>query len=105
MKAGKTVYTFGANLDKSKLSPGTILANAVITPDVFVQIAKVVKDGKFKPQIYTFNMLTDHAIKLTYNPEMKDKIPQNVLDKVESEKSRILSGELEVPQIDFTEEN
>ena len=102
---GKTVYTFGANLDKSDISPDTILANAVITPDVFVQIAKVVKDGKFKPQIYTFNMLTDQAITLTYNPKMKDKIPQNVLDKVEEEKSRILAGELEVPQIDFTEEN
>ena len=105
LEDGKTVYTFGANLDKSDISPDTILANAVITPDVFVQIARVVKDGKFKPQIYTFNMLTDQAITLTYNPKMKDKIPQNVLEKVEAEKARILSGELEVPQIDFTEEN
>ena len=104
LEDGKTVYTFGANLDKSEISPETVLANAVITPDAFVQIAKVVKDGKFKPQIYTFNMLTDQAITLTYNPKMKDKIPQDVLDKVEEEKSRILSGELEVPQIDFTEE-
>lgn len=102
---GKTVYTFGANLDKSNISPETILANAVVTPDVFVQIAKVIKDGKFKPQIYTFNMLTDNAITFTYNPAMKDKIPQNVLDKVEEEKSKILSGELEVPQIDFTQAN
>lgn len=102
---GKTVYTFGANLDKSEISPDTILANAVVTPDVFVQVAKVVKDGKFKSQIFTFNMLTDRAITLTYNPKMKDKIPQNVLDKVEEVKAQILSGELEVPQIDFLEEN
>ncbi len=105
LEEGKTVYTFGANLDKSDISPETVLANAVITPDVFVQIAKEVKDGKFKPQIYTFNMLKDQAITLTYNPKMKEKIPQNVLDKVEAEKARILSGEFEVPQIDFTEEN
>lgn len=102
---GKTVYTFGANLDKSDISPDTILANAVITPDVFVQIAKVIKEGKFKKQIYTFNMLTDQAITFTYNPTMKDKIPQNVQDKVEEVKAQILSGEFEVPQIDFTEEN
>lgn len=105
LEDGKTVYTFGANQDKSDISPDTVLANAVITPDAFVQLAKIVKDGKFKPQIYTFNMLTDQAITLTYNPKMKEKIPQNVLDKVEEVKSQILSGEIEVPQIDFTEVN
>ncbi len=109
-KDGKTVYTFGANLDKSKISPETVLANAVVTPKVFVQIAKIVKDaktkpdGKFNPQIYTFNMLTDKAISFNYNPKMKDKIPQEVIDAVEKEKAKILSGELEVPQIDFTAE-
>lgn len=101
---GKTVYTFGANLDKSKISPNTVLANAVVTPTAFLKIAKLVKEGKFKEQIYTFNMLTEHAIKLTYNPDLKDKIPQDVLDAVEEAKSKILSGELEVKQIDFTEE-
>ena len=105
LEDGKTVYTFGANLDKSKISPNTVLANAVVTPSAFLKVAKIVKDGKFKPQIYTFNMLTDRAITLTYNPEMKEKIPQNVLDKVEEVKAQILSGEFEVPQIDFTEEN
>ena len=107
-KDGKTVYTFGANLDKSEISPETVLANAVVTPKVFVQIAQKVKeaktkpDGKFNPQIYTFNMLTDNAISFNYNPEMKDKIPQEVIDAVEKAKAKILSGELGVPQIDFT---
>ncbi len=103
-KDGKTVYTFGANLDKSKISPTTVLANAVVTPKVFVQIAKIVKDGKFKPKIYTFNMLTDNAISFNYNQEMKDKIPQEVIDAVEEAKAKILSGEFEVPQTDFTAE-
>lgn len=100
---GKTVYTFGANRDKSEISETTVLANAVITPKAFVEIAKIVKEGKFKKQIYTFNMLRDQAITLTYNPKLKDKIPQEVLDAVEAAKAKILSGELEVPQIDFTE--
>lgn len=101
---GKTVYTFGANRDKSEISPTTVLANAVITPKAFVEIAQEVKDGKFKPQIYTFNMLRDEAITLTYNPKLKDQIPQAVLDAVEAAKAKILSGEFEVPQIDFTQE-
>lgn len=101
---GKTVYAFGANKDKSEISDTTVLANAVITPKAFVKIAKLVKDGKFKPKIYTFNMLTEQAITLVYNPKLKDKIPQEVLDKVEEEKAKILSGELEVPQEDFTDD-
>lgn len=102
-KEGKTVYTFGANRDKSEISPETVLANAVITPRAFVKIAKIVKDGEFKPQTYTFNMLTDEAITLVYNPILKDKVPEAVQKAVGDAKAKILAGELQVPQIDFTE--
>ena len=101
-KEERMVYTFGANRDKSDISP-TVIANAVITPNAFVRIAKIIKDGKFKPQVYTFNMLTDEAITLTYSPAWKDKIPENVQKAVEDAKAKILAGELKVPQIDFTE--
>lgn len=103
-KDGKTVYTFGVNKDKSEISPDTVLANGIITPNAFVQIAKIVKDGKFKKKTYTFNMLTEHAITFNYNPKMKDKIPANVLKKVEEVKAKILAAEFEVPQIDFAKE-
>ena len=110
LKEGKTVYTFGVNRDKSEISPETVIANAVITPKAFVKMAKIVKDAKLNPdvefegQIYTFNMLTDKAITFNYNPKLKDKIPQEVLDAVEETKAKILSGEFEVPQKDFTAE-
>ncbi len=103
-KDGKTVYTFGVNKDKSKISPDTVLANGVITPDAFVQIARIVKDGKFEKQIYTYNMLKELAITFNYNPRMKDKIPVEVLKKVEEVKAKILAAEFEVPQDDFTNE-
>ncbi len=102
-KEGKTVYTFGANRDKSDISPTTVIANAVITPNAFVKIAKIIKNGEFKPQIYTFNMLTDEAITLTYNPALKDKVPEAVQKAVEDAKAKILAGELKVPQVDFSE--
>ena len=101
-KEGRMVYTFGANRDKSDISP-TVIANAVITPDAFVKIAKIIKEGKFSPQIYTFNMLTDEAITLTYSPVLKDKVPEDVQKAVEDAKAKILAGELKVPQIDFSE--
>ncbi len=103
-KDGKTVYTFGVNKDKSDNSPDTVLANGIITPDAFVQIARIVKDGKFKKQIYTYNMLKDEAITFKYNPLMKDKIQAEVLKKVEEVKAKILAAEFEVPQIDFANE-
>ena len=102
-KEGRMVYTFGANRDKSDISP-TVIANAVITPNAFVKIATIIKEGKFKPQIYTFNMLTDEAITLTYSPRLKDKVPEAVQKAVEDAKAKILAGELKVPQIDFSEE-
>ena len=102
-KEGKIVYTFGANRDKSDISPTTVIANAVITPNAFVQIARIIKEGKFDPQIYTFNMLTDEAITLTYNPALQEKVPADVQKAVEDAKAKILAGELAVPQIDFSE--
>ena len=101
-KEGRMVYTFGANRDKSDISP-TVIANAVITPNAFVKIAEIVKNGEFKPQIYTFNMLTDEAITLTYSPTLKSKVPEAVQKAVEDAKAKILAGELKVPQIDFSE--
>ena len=65
-----------------------MIANAVITPKAFLKIAEIIKQGKFKPQIYTFNMLTDEAITLTYTPQhWKDKIPEDVLKAVEDGES------------------
>lgn len=100
---GKNVYTFGAYRDQTSLSPTTILANAVITPKVFVHLAKIVMEGGFEPQAYVYTMLTDEAITFVYNPELKDRIPETVQKAVTDAKAKILAGELDVPRIDFTE--
>ena len=100
--AGKTVYSFGANRDQSAVSPRAVLANAVITPKPYVQLATAVKAGTFEPKLYVFTMTTDGAIALTYNPELKSKVPEAVQQKVEAARQQILAGTLEVPQIDFS---
>ena len=101
---GKEVYTFGTYRDQSEISDTTILANAIITPKVFVHVAKVVMEGNFKPQPYVFTMKTDEAITFVYNPKLKDKVPEDVQKAVEDAKAKILAGELKVPQIDFSGE-
>ena len=100
---GKVVYTFGTYRDQSEMSPTTILANAIITPKVFVHVAKAVMEGTFKPQPYVFTMGTDEAITFAYNPALKDQVPEAAQNAVAEAKAKILAGELEVPRIDFTE--
>ncbi len=100
--AGKTVYTFGANRDQSSISPRAVLANAVITPNAYVQLATAVKAGTFESRLYVFTMTTDGAIALTYNPALKDQVPEDVQQKVEEARQQILAGTLAVPQIDFS---
>ncbi len=100
---GKTVYSFGANRDQSAVSPRAVLANAVITPSAYVQLATAVKSGTFESKLYVFTMTTDGAIALTYNPELRDQVPEEVQQKVEEARQQILAGTLKVPQIDFTE--
>ena len=100
--SGKTVYSFGANRDQSAVSPRAVLANAVITPKAYIQLATAVKDGTFEPKLYAFTMTTDGAIALTYNPALRDQVPEEVQQKVEAARLQILADTLKVPQIDFT---
>ena len=101
---GKVVYTFGTYRDKSEISPTTIIANAIVTPKAFVNLAKMVKEGAFKPQLHLFTMATDEALTLIYNPKLKDKVPEDVQKAVEDAKAKIVSGELKIPQTYLTEE-
>ena len=101
--AGKTVYAFGANRDQSHVSPKAVLANAVITPKAYLQLASAVRAGTFESKLYVFTMTTDGAIALTYNPALKDKVPETVQREVETARQQILAGTLTVPQLDFGE--
>lgn len=102
--SGKTVYSFGANRDQSAVSPRAVLANAVITPRAYIQLANAVREGTFESKLYVFTMTTDGAIALTYNPELVAQVPEEVQQKVEKARLQILAGTLKVPQIDFTSE-
>lgn len=100
--AGKTVYAFGANRDQSAVSPRAVLANAVITPRAYLQLATAAKARTFESKLHVFTMTTDGAIALTYNPDLKSQVPEEVQQQVETARQQILAGTLEVPQIDFS---
>ena len=99
---GKTVWTFGVYRDQAALSPTTLLASAIITSKVFVDLAGIVMSGGFEPRPYVYTMKTEEAVTFGYNAALKDRIPESVRSAVAGAKARILAGELEVPRIDFT---
>ena len=102
---GKTVYAFGVYRDQSELSSTTIVASAIVTSKVFVDLAKIVMAGTFEPQPYRFKMAEDEALTLVYNPALKDKMPETVQKAVEDAKAKIIAGELKVSQTYLTKEH
>ncbi len=102
---GKTVYAFGVYRDQSELSPTTVVASAVVTPKVFVQMTQVVMEGAFKPQPYLFTMAENEALTFVYNPALKDKVPEATQKAVAEAKAKILTGELKIQQMYLTEED
>ena len=100
---GKTVYAFGVYRDQSTLSPTTIVASAIVTPKVFVKLAKVVMEQTFQPQPYRFTMADDEALTFVYNPVLKEKVPERVQKVVTETKAKIIAGEIKVSQTYLTE--
>ena len=101
---GKTVYAFGVYRDQSELSPTTIVASAIVTPKVFVNLAKIVMEETFKPQSYLFTMAENEALTFVYNPALKGKVPEATQKAVAKAKAKILTGELKIQQTYLTEE-
>ena len=100
-KAGKDVYAFGSNLDQNDIAPDAILASAVIDTKAFVYAADLVQTGKFEPQVMWMGMSLNETVKLVYNPKLKDRIPDDLLAKVEKIRQDILAGKFKAPRVKF----
>ncbi len=96
-KPDKPCYALGTNKDQNSAAPDVILASApIILHTAFVQIAKEVKAGTFKPNDTAFDMKSG-AIGFVFNPKMLDKIPADLKAKVEEAQKKITEGTLKVP--------
>jgi basic membrane lipoprotein Med (substrate-binding protein (PBP1-ABC) superfamily) len=97
----KNVKAFGANLDQNSNESGVILASAIINAEpAFVALAKDVKEGKYKGEVRLTGM-AEKSIDYVFNPAMVDQIPVEIQEKIETERARILSGDLAVPKDEF----
>jgi len=96
-KPDKPCYALGTNKDQNSIAPDVILASApIVLNRAFVQIAKGVKEGTFKPNDTPFDMKSG-AIGFIMNPKLLDKIPAELKTKIEDAQKKILDRTLKIP--------
>ena len=104
-------FAVGVDLDQDSLQPGYVLTSMVKRVDIGVyNTIKSVIEGKFDGGGYMYMDLSTDAIRLTdfsvFKSVWGDKFPQDILDKVNELKAKIISGEIKVrtnPVIRFWE--
>jgi len=93
----RKIRCFGANADQSELAPDVIVASAVVdVPSAYVQMAKVVKEGNFKPEIQTFGM-NEGAITVVWNQKLQGSVSPDTLAAVDRLTQEIKSGAVKPP--------
>lgn len=91
------VFAFGSNKNQNDIAPNVVLASAVLNvPQAFVSVAQRVKDKTFHAELMRLGM-KDNVVALALNPKLQDKIPAEVLTKIEAVQQGILAGKVELP--------
>ena len=93
----RKIRCFGANKNQTELAPDVIVASAVVdVAGAYVQMAKIVKEGRFKPEVQHFGT-NDDTIRLEWNDALKPQIAPATIAEVEKLTADIKSGSLKPP--------
>ena len=94
----RKVRCFGSNKNQNDLAPDVIVASAVLdVPRAFVQMATMVRDGKFTPQIHYLGA-KDGVVSLVWNDALKGTLKPETIAEVERLHEQIRTGALQVPK-------
>jgi basic membrane protein A and related proteins len=95
MKA-KGVKIVGSNANQNDLKPDLIIASAVLdVAKAFMSVARDVKEGKFKGDIYLEDLKSGNVV-MVPNPAFADKAPEDVRKKIQQVEADITSGKLKL---------
>ncbi len=95
--AERNVFAFGTNKNQNHIDPNHVIASCVSNiPAAFVEMAKLVRDGRFEGKVYRLGM-PDGVISFELNPQLQSQIPLEVLSKLEEIRQQILAGTVQVP--------
>ncbi|HJQ19771.1 MAG TPA: BMP family protein [Gemmatimonadaceae bacterium] len=86
------VYVIGSNSNQNAVAPTVTLASVVIDlPTAFLDIARDVKAGTFRPRVVTFDARSG-VVRLVLNPALEPRIPTATRAAVDSLTHRIEAG-------------
>ena len=93
----RKIRCFGANKNQTDLAPDVVVVSAVVdVAGAYVQMAKIVKEGRFKPEIQHFGT-NDGTIRLEWNDALKGQLSPATIAEVEKLTADIRSGALKPP--------
>lgn len=86
------VLVLGSNSDQNGVAPDVTLGSVVIDlPAAFLDVAREVKNGTFRPRVVTFDARSN-VVRLVINPVLRARIPASTLAAVDSVNGRIHAG-------------
>jgi basic membrane lipoprotein Med (substrate-binding protein (PBP1-ABC) superfamily) len=102
-RESRNVAVFGANVDQNAVAPDVIIGSVVIDlPHAFVSVAREVKEGRFRARIIRLGSSTE-VTKFVLNPAWRERVPADVIARIDSVEQRIASGAFQPPRIEFVD--
>lgn len=95
--AERDVFVFGTNKNQNEVDPRHIIASCVSNiPAAFVEMAQLVRDGKFAGKVYRLGM-PEGVVTFELNAKLQAQIPPEVLTRIEEIRKQIIAGTVQVP--------
>jgi basic membrane protein A and related proteins len=98
VKESRGVRVIGSNSNQNAIAPEVTLGSVVIDlPHAFLQVAKEVKDGAFKPRVITLGSESD-VVTLVMNPALERSVPPAARAAVDSVRALLARGAFTAPR-------
>ncbi len=90
-------YSIGVDIDQCDTAPGNVLASMLKRGDiaVYTLIKDEVEGRRVEPGTYSFD-LKSGGVELLMCPQVADRIPDDVREKVEALRQGVISGEIKI---------
>jgi basic membrane lipoprotein Med (substrate-binding protein (PBP1-ABC) superfamily) len=102
-EAGDEVWVLGMNRDQNDIAPEVTLGSAAIhIPQAFMDVARRWQTGELGgAPVYAG--AAQGVVDLILNPAVADRIPAELQARLDTARSAILSGSMDVPRVRFVE--
>ncbi len=101
--AGDPTWAIGMNRDQNDIAPEVTLGSAVIRiEDAFVEITEAWRDSEIGGAAYYAGGESE-VVDFVANPAVMDRIPADLLARIDSMRTAIRSGDFDPPRVPFIE--